>query len=38
MKGKEVRDTSMKVPHGESGIVVDVKVLPEKTAMSSAPV
>ena len=25
-KAREVRDTSMKVPHGESGIVVDVKV------------
>ena len=24
-KAKEVRDTSLKVPHGESGIVVDVK-------------
>jgi DNA-directed RNA polymerase subunit beta len=25
-KAKEVRDTSVKMPHGESGIVVDVKV------------
>ncbi len=25
-KAREVRDTSLKVPHGESGIVVDVKV------------
>ncbi|NLI70594.1 MAG: DNA-directed RNA polymerase subunit beta [Firmicutes bacterium] len=25
-KSREVRDTSLKVPHGESGIVVDVKV------------
>ena len=25
-KSKEVRDTSLKVPHGEEGIVVDVKV------------
>lgn len=25
-KGKEVRDTSLRVPHGEGGIVVDVKV------------
>ena len=26
-KAREVRDTSLRVPHGESGIVVDVKVL-----------
>ncbi|MBR6951146.1 MAG: DNA-directed RNA polymerase subunit beta [Oscillospiraceae bacterium] len=25
-KAREVRDTSLKVPHGESGVVVDVKV------------
>ena len=25
-KAREVRDTSLKVPHGESGIIVDVKV------------
>ncbi|WP_195270044.1 DNA-directed RNA polymerase subunit beta [Eubacterium sp. 1001713B170207_170306_E7] len=25
-KAREIRDTSLKVPHGESGIVVDVKV------------
>ena len=25
-KAREVRDTSLKVPHGEAGIVVDVKV------------
>jgi DNA-directed RNA polymerase subunit beta len=25
-KSREVRDTSLKVPHGESGIIVDVKV------------
>ena len=25
-KAREVRDTSMRVPHGESGVVVDVKV------------
>ncbi|MBN4062808.1 MAG: DNA-directed RNA polymerase subunit beta [Alkaliphilus sp.] len=25
-KAREVRDTSLKVPHGESGIVVDVKI------------
>ena len=26
-KAREVRDTSLKVPHGESGIIVDVKVI-----------
>lgn len=26
-KAREVRDTSLRVPHGESGIVVDVKIL-----------
>jgi len=25
-KAREVRDTSLRVPHGESGIVVDVKI------------
>ncbi len=25
-KAREVRDTSLRVPHGEYGIVVDVKV------------
>ena len=25
-KAREVRDTSLKVPHGESGIVIDTKV------------
>ena len=25
-KAREVRDTSLRVPHGESGIIVDVKV------------
>ena len=25
-KAREVRDTSLKVPHGESGIIVDAKV------------
>ncbi len=29
-KAREVRDTSMKVPHGEYGIVVDVKVFTRK--------
>src|SRR5699024_11014027 len=26
-KAREVRDTSLKLPHGESGIVIDVKTL-----------
>jgi len=25
-KAREVRDTSLKVPHGESGTVIDIKV------------
>jgi DNA-directed RNA polymerase subunit beta len=25
-KAREVRDTSLRVPHGEAGIIVDVKV------------
>lgn len=29
-KAREVRDTSLRVPHGESGIVVDVKVFTRK--------
>ena len=29
-KAREVRDTSLKVPHGEGGIVVDVKVFTRK--------
>ena len=29
-KAREVRDTSLKVPHGESGIVVDVKCSPRE--------
>ena len=37
-KAREVRDTSLKVPHGESGIVVDAKVFyPRERATSSAP-
>jgi len=31
-KAREVRDTSLKVPHGESGIVVDVKVFSRDNA------
>ena len=33
-KAREVRDTSLKVPHGESGIVVDVKVFSEIMEMN----
>ena len=29
-KAREVRDTSLKVPHGESGIIVDAKVFTER--------
>ncbi len=36
-KAREVRDTSLKVPHGESGIVVDAKVFTREAATSSAP-
>ncbi len=36
-KAREVRDTSLRVPHGESGIIVDVKILQEKTVTTSAP-
>ena len=36
-KAREVRDTSLKVPHGEYGIVVDAKYLQEKTATSFHP-
>ncbi len=31
-KAREVRDTSLKVPHGEYGIVVDAKVFTRETA------
>ena len=31
-KAREVRDTSLRVPHGEYGIVVDVKVFTEKNS------
>ena len=33
-KAREVRDTSLKVPHGEYGIVVDAKSLQEKMVTS----
>ena len=34
-KAREVRDTSLKVPHGESGKVIDVRVFSAKTVTSS---
>lgn len=36
-KAREVRDTSLRVPHGEYGIVVNVEVFTRETATSSAP-
>ena len=36
-KAREVRDTSLKVPHGESGIVVDVKVFTRKNGDELGP-
>jgi len=36
-KAREVRDTSLKVPHGESGIVVDVKVFKRENGDELAP-
>jgi DNA-directed RNA polymerase subunit beta len=36
-KAREVRDTSLKVPHGESGIVVDVKVFTRKNGDEMGP-
>ena len=36
-KAREVRDTSLKVPHGESGIVVDVKVFTRENSATSSP-
>ena len=36
-KAREVRDTSLKVPHGESGIVVDVKVFTRKGGDDMSP-
>ncbi len=36
-KAREVRDTSLKVPHGEGGIVVDVKVFSRKNGDELAP-
>jgi len=36
-KAREVRDTSLRVPHGESGIVVDVKVFTRDSRSDLAP-
>ncbi|MCL1829328.1 MAG: DNA-directed RNA polymerase subunit beta [Oscillospiraceae bacterium] len=36
-KAREVRDTSLKVPHGESGIVVDVKVFTREAGDELSP-
>ena len=36
-KAREVRDTSLKVPHGESGVVVDVKVFTKENSDELAP-
>jgi len=36
-KAREVRDTSLRVPHGESGIVVDVKVFTRKNGDEMNP-
>ena len=36
-KAREVRDSSLKLPHGESGIVVDVKVYTRENAEELAP-
>jgi DNA-directed RNA polymerase subunit beta len=36
-KAREVRDTSLRVPHGEAGIVVDVKVFSRDSGDEIAP-
>ena len=36
-KAREVRDTSLRVPHGESGIVVDVQVFTRENSDELAP-
>ena len=36
-KAREVRDTSLKLPHGESGIVVDVKVFTRENGDELSP-
>ncbi|MBR4345637.1 MAG: DNA-directed RNA polymerase subunit beta [Oscillospiraceae bacterium] len=36
-KAKEVRDNSLKVPHGESGVVVDVKIFTRENCSELSP-
>ncbi|MCL2396742.1 MAG: DNA-directed RNA polymerase subunit beta [Defluviitaleaceae bacterium] len=36
-KAREVRDTSLRVPHGESGIIVDVKIFSRKSGDELPP-
>lgn len=36
-KAREVRDTSLKVPHGEGGIIVDVKVFTRENGDDLSP-
>ena len=36
-KAREVRDTSLKVPHGEGGKVIDVKIVPRATRATTCP-
>ena len=36
-KAREVRDTSLRVPHGESGIIVDVKVFTREAGDEMSP-
>ena len=36
-KAREVRDTSLRVPHGESGVIVDVKIFTRENGDELAP-
>ena len=36
-KAREVRDTSLRVPHGEEGIIVDVKVFTRENCDEMSP-
>ena len=36
-KAREVRDTSLRVPHGEAGIIVDVKVFTRENGDDLSP-
>lgn len=36
-KAREVRDTSLRVPHGEAGIIVDVKVFTRENGDEMSP-